>query len=380
MKKNLNLRDILCFLGMLFIQITYTADNIPYLLPYFQPIKFIGIIFLFTTFLLGYNELKIKKKDAILLFGLFSILIFIFLKFSKLFVLELFAMILVAMTYKFDDLVKKDLIIKILLIGFIVANNLLGKTVGLHEKITRGTKVRNSFGFFHPNTFAMYSIMALIDYIYLKRNNINFINAIITLGLSILVLYFTDSRSSFGLFIIAYLGIIYSSKFNKSNRKNKFVEFIVKNMYVILLIFTLGISYLYTMGNSMAMKFDQLLTTRVQIQAKYLETYSINLFGNQIEFFKTLDNGFLRNILNYGLVLTIIFVIIYIFNIKRSIKDGDKIHIIFLSLMIFSLSESSMFFVAYNIFWIYYFSIPKEKLSEENNSDNTTNCLDDGNI
>ena len=102
---------------------------------------------------------------------------------------------------------------------------------------------------------------------------------------------------------------------------------------------------------------------------EFLEKYTLNFFGNAIDYTKTLDNGNIRYLLNYGIFAAILFAIISYSNIKKSIKNKNiYITIYMLIFLIYMMSEQSIFYIHFNIFLLYIFTETgnKDKRIESN--------------
>ena len=108
-------------------------------------------------------------------------------------------------------------------------------------------------------------------------------------------------------------------------------------------------------------EINELLSNRVYLQSVFYNEYGITLFGNNIDYERTLDNGFLKVLLNFGIITSLFFIVIYWLTFKKCYKEKNYVLIyIFMILLFFSFSESSMFYIYNNIFMIYLFTNKKE--------------------
>ena len=134
----------------------------------------------------------------------------------------------------------------------------------------------------------------------------------------------------------------------------RIVNLLKNNLYIILLFMSIILTICYIKNYEFAIQLNQFLSNRLSLQGFYFNIYNINLIGNNIDFIKTLDNGYVKVILNYGLITTAFLAVLYNLNLKRATKEKNKeLIFILLILMIFTLSESSMLYIYNNIFVIY---------------------------
>ena len=83
-----------------------------------------------------------------------------------------------------------------------------------------------------------------------------------------------------------------------------------------------------------------------------MKQFPITILGDNITFIRTLDNGFLKLLLNYGIISTIVFFAVFYMNFKLLKKDKNNIlTIILYSLMYYTISESNMLYIYFNIFF-----------------------------
>ena len=79
----------------------------------------------------------------------------------------------------------------------------------------------------------------------------------------------------------------------------------------------------------------------------------------------TLDNGYIKLLLNYGLLATIFYGYIYNKTLKKTYLFNNYIvYFIILILLFFNVAESSMLYVYFNIFILYFFCKDSSKGEE----------------
>ena len=364
---NIKIEFILFFVGLLFLQISNICVNVIFLRSYLSIIKMLGMIFLLICCLLKLTYVKVDRKKWILLIVLFIISIISYIKLKTTFFIEFLLIIFSAYKLEFNLIVKMDCAIKLC----IILSMLVFSYSNLAQSefyVVREGNIRNSLGFYHPNTLAMYIMMTFFEFAYLIYTSSKKNKKIILMGIIIMLLVnaITGSRSTvisigFMLVLIYFEPLLFNGK-----NGSKIKILIAKNLYIILLLMTILISYIYTTNSNFLVSINKLMAGRIDIQNYYLREYGITLFGNNLEYVRTLDNAYLKTLLSYGIIVSIIYVYIYNCIIKKSLKEENKFIIyVFIIVAIYSMSESYLLNLIYNIFWLYYLS--KENKRSKNN-------------
>lgn len=358
MNKSFKMNYILFFLGNLFIQISYNCSNIIFLGNFLNTFKFIGYLLLSFLCILNLFRLKINSKKLLLLILLFMVSVFVQIKYGNQMFLEIFLYIFSSMVLYFEKVIKFDFITKISILILIVSSYFLNYTDGLYEKAFRIDHYRYSLGFFHPNTLGMFIAILTFEYLYIKRNKLSFSNILLALVINFIILKIAESRTSFFCIILLLLTLMfkkYVEKFLYNNKKH----FFIKNQFLIMSIICVLLTIIYSYYNnfSLLIELNNMFSGRLEIQSNYLKLYPINLLGNNIEIFRTLDCGFIKVILNYGLLSFFILVKIFKENFKKGFSKKNTVLILInLIIILYTISESYFIYVPYNIFMIYSFS------------------------
>lgn len=363
MKKNyINVKNLIFFLGLLLIELSYVSVNIILVQNYLSFIKLLGFGFLILSIMLSARDelYSGKKIFAISLILLISLVIFI--KYQSLIILEIVLVATNCINKDFSKIIKYDMLIKIFLLITIITFYMIGLTNGNYEVIMRNNVIRRSLGFFHPNTLAMFFMVITFEYLYLNKSKMNIFKFLLVLVLSIIFTKITDSRTALYCTVGLIITIIFNIKKRKKIFNNKLLNFIITNSFIIFLLSSFIISVMYLNGFTYANKLDILLNNRISYQAFFVKNYHITLFGNNVIYDITLDNGYLKLLLNFGLIPAIIYAFIYLCNFKKGIQK-DSIYIaILILILIYSLCESSMLYVSYNVFFLYAFCNVDKKI------------------
>lgn len=356
MKKS-SLYNVLLFLGFLFVEISETFTNVSFLQNKLTYIKMLGIIIL--TFLSLLVSFKMERKKLFLVFVLIILSLLIFFRFGNGIFLEMVVMILAVQNKKFKRIVKIDLFVKLFIVASLFIFSKCGLTNGIFETINRENVIRYSLGFYHPNTLGMYLMMISIEFLYVMQNKKKFRNVLIMIIMSFIIYKVTYSRTCvyclIGLSLI-YIAPQYVEKKTMGLNK-KIYKFLSKNIYIIFLISTCLISLLYCEDSATMQKLNELTNNRILYQSYFINHYGISFFGKNIDYIYTLDNGYLKIFLNYGLIISVLLIHVFRNNIEKTFKNKNVLLLgIYVIISFYCLSESYLFYSTYNIFWLYFFT------------------------
>lgn len=362
---------VLFFIGLLFFECANFFVNVSFLSSYLRILKAISFVILTCSgIIINMNEKNLSSKNIVILIILFFISIISFYITKSTMFIEILLVSFNVIGMKFDKVIKMDLIIKVFVILFVVLMNKLGYANSEFIVTRDGDFVRNSYGFYHPNTFGMILMMTFFEFIYLRRKKINYKDYIIAIILLLFIKFTCDTRTV--IYCILFYMIFLLIK-NQLSFKSKIINVIKDNLYLILLFISIGLTILYMNNYQIAIQLNQFMSNRLYLQAFFFDFYDINFIGNNIDYVRTLDNGYIKIILNYGIIITIVVAIIFNFNLKKSTKFQEKeLILLFLVILLFSLSESFMLYIYNNIFMIYYLCKNEEVSNVRENIGNNT--------
>ncbi len=352
------------FIGLFLLECSNFFVNVDFLSNYLKIIKFLSLFLLaFSGILINVKAKSLNPKKIFVILFLLIISLISYYKTKSTMFLEFLVVSINVIEMDFNKVIKYDLGIKLFIIAFLLIMNYFGYAESQFVVTRDGDFLRNAYGFYHPNTFGMVIMICFFEFMYLRGNNVNIKDYILALIIIILIKLTSDTRTVIYC-IIAFMILILLIKLFKVN--NKFLKLIKNNLYIILLAISLISTYLYMNHNDFAISLNHILSNRLTLQSYFFNLYNINLFGNNIDFVKTLDNGFIKIILNYGIFTTIFLAVLYNLNLKKcSTNHQQTLMLIFIIILFFSLSESFMFYVYNNIFLCYLFSKNEEVVQNE---------------
>ncbi len=355
MKKNIKFSNYLRYYSSLFLIIaafligfrsTIGVSNFDNNIIYRLMSGFAWLLIYLSLFLNTY-----EKKDLLVCIMLISLPIIVFLhsKVSTPFLNTI--VIIAAYKKKLRDVLKANFW------GILIASVITITAYSL--KIIPDTISRDgskSFGFFNPNAFpirfsTMVFLACIIWHRKIKISHLIFINV-----LSIYIYKVTGSRA--GLIIILGFTIIVGLA-----KLSKIVRVLVKKFAIIGAIIIAAFSvfgvFFYAVIPFLK-QIDEILSGRLSQPLYYFALYLPQPFGNYIREFQivgarpkhfTIDNGYIRILIEWGYLYLIFYLFGYWMTIKRLIKQNEYVIMItILSVLLYMLSESV--FCSLNANWI----------------------------
>lgn len=365
-KKKISIIEYLFIIGIFLIEFATYTRNVINVSQYSKNLINIAIFVLMICAVLTLITIKANIKKWILCIVSVAIAIFSFIKTDDSLLLQLALLIIASLRVDFKSIVKKDLVVKAIILIFILfaySNNLVETLY-----FARSGKIRYSFGFNHPNTFGFFIMSAFFEYVYLKKENINKIAFILLTGIVLYLLNLAGSRSSqitIMMFVVLFIAQVISSKRNnKKSKRNIINTNSVALTFIILTVGSLYITKQYELSSYLAEQIDNFFSGRILLQMVFLQNYDINIVGNNVNYFATLDNVYIRILINFGILAWFFFGFIYCKGISKGNKVKNKtiVNIIFV-LLIYGLMEWYIIRPALNIFLIY-FSALEERENE----------------
>jgi len=199
--------------------------------------------------------------------------------------------------------------------------------------------IRNSLGFWHPNTTGALFLSLLLSFVANKNNRIKLLTLFVW-GTSFLIInYFTDSSTSIILVSLIILYVLFLSF--TSNFENILILITLKIFnYLVpfLLIFSYLISYFYNPENFLLRSLNHFVTSRIVFGQVFVREYPLSLFGRNLVFsspntiganiaetgHRVLDNGYLHTLLSHGIIYTVLILFAFILIINKLYRRGFK--------------------------------------------------------
>ncbi len=155
------------------------------------------------------------------------------------------------------------------------------------------------------------------------RDRLHMSDAVVWLGLNMLVYWLTDSRADFYLSVIAILGFFIISRF-KRYREYKPIRFLMKYGCGLLVVFSVLAQMIYNPANELLQAANDALSSRLSLGHQGIQSYGLSLFGKAVRWigqgskqanpdlvYNYVDCAFLKEIISFGIVFIIILIIAF---------------------------------------------------------------------
>ena len=219
-------------------------------------------------------------------------------------------------------------------------------------------RMRDSFGFSHPNCLYLYYFLTILSIYYIAKNKKVF--SIITLISSIVMYNVTLSRTGFICTIFFLILIWFYPKKIKIN----------KYLFLGGTILTLLIAILY--GKETNNTINQLLSNRPIFYYYYIDNELIfNLIGNNIVSKVPLDNMYLGIIITSGWIIYLFYLVLYVYTGEK-IEEDRKLTNIYIITMIYGCFETHSLNIGINFLMLiisYMFFIKTNNVKEKSKNE-----------
>lgn len=379
--KKILLSKFFYFLSLSLLIICSFCINITFISKYTKILYFFMFLFLVVSFFLQNN--KISKKNILYILFLLILLLFNLFFSQDYTLLILFTFIICKGVIPFKDICKYDLIFKIILSIIIISLCLFG-VISNYSFIRDGYIIRNSLGFSHPNILSLLVFSCICDYIYLSKDYLRKKNLLIIIIISILVSYMTDSRTFlFSIILLITMIILPYKKYLNIN----IIKKIIINSCILLTLFSFTGALLVN-KNDFFTKMNETTSNRLLWANKFINYYHINLFGNKIKTISTveaknkninmwiLDNSYILLVLRFGLIASCIFIYFFKKNMKYLYIDQSYIIlIIFFVFGFYSLTETCLYRLQFNVFLLSFSQLINVRRDDTNEKNIVCNGL-----
>ncbi len=261
----------------------------------------------------------------------------------------------------FDKVIKISYMILILTMAIIFFMYYTGQIDD--SVIYRGSMIRHSWGFTHPNVLGVRVFQLVLSHCYLRKQHITIIDYGIIALASWYVYRVPNCKTAFfGLVIFGAMLLIYKAE-------NWFVGgqvFFIKILVLIAIVVNV-LSVILSIINVKAYPFlamiDKRMSYRFSTCFRTLKYYGIKLLGQEINLYISrmgvlmrrfyIDTSYVAILVRYGIGVYLIFSILYIVAMIYCLKKNNHFMVIVLSMYaIYGIMENSFFAITQNFFLI----------------------------
>lgn len=230
-----------------------------------------------------------------------------------------------------------------------------------------------SFGQTNPNMLSHFVVMEIVIWIYFRYNRFTWLELFILIILSFLIGMLTKCRTGIGISVL-----IVCTAFLCDGNKH-FREFLRKSInYIclsIVIISILGV-VLFNVVPFFSL-LNRVLSNRFWLAQIYLGLYGLKPFGvdisdaiDQLGYTVVLDAGYIRMIINYGIIYFLLYIFIFLRTCKKLNKNNfNRCSFLILAVFLGLVVESLWIPINTNIIFIFcsIFIFPREGIQRNEN-------------
>ena len=220
-------------------------------------------------------------------------------------------------------------------------------------------KYRYSFGSVYPTDFSAHIFYLAVAGLCLCEDRITLGKVVNLVVLAYFVQDKCGARTSF-ICLIAFAIAIILVRFTKKYIKGNWIYKVINCSTIAFALLYYMFTYMFIGQENGMLKLDELLSGRLELGAKAIQTYGYKLFGQNIvergwgrgstegEYF-FLDDSYIRIAMLYGIVLLIVVLVMFYFCGMRAIHSGKIIILMALVVIgLHSFMEHHILEIAYN--------------------------------
>jgi hypothetical protein len=227
----------------------------------------------------------------------------------------------------------------------VISSCLFGTSISSVETTYGWRSLRYNFGLGNANTVSVYAFNLIAMWVWLNFEKIKAKHIVNIIIISIILYFFTKTRTSFiEMLILAGLLIITYHK----NKSGKFFTAIAKSITAVFSIIFYALIRLYINGNEVALLMDKFLNARIRLGAYAYNQYGLTILGrNFLNFHATWDEQWKLNwftfdctysylTINMGIIWIILIALIFW---KLASYKSNKINIAIIVFSLYAVSE-----------------------------------------
>ena len=225
---------------------------------------------------------------------------------------------------------------------------------------------RPLYGFYHCNIAAavfVSTLLALFHFRFQRHNLLDYTYGIFIFGMTYFVLYSRTSAIIVLLIMIAMVG----SQFIQPSFNHRTFNRLLEVLFILVLLASIGyivVTSIADMDLSWMQWLNQVTTTRVELNQSAFSYFGFPLFpvtggdgwhGNYL----MLDSGIYAFIANYGSIGFILFIILLVAYVHRSIKGNTTVMVYIWAILLIQATVENMFFdLFFNPMLLMFLAIP----------------------
>lgn len=294
----------------------------------------------------------------------------------------LILLIVGAKDVSFERIVKLFFVLGTIMLTFTVISSLFGVIKNL--MFFRGASRRYSLGMIYPTNLAAMIFYLMVGYCYLKEKFLSVLDYLTMFIILVITFLLTATRLNALIMLFLLIIMVIYQRFT-SDKSTKFERLLIKYSWLGMPVAFVIIGWLtsiYDPENRLTSLINHVLSGRLDLGHFALNSHNITMFGQFIPqngwgglsganpskdfsyFF--IDSSFLRLLLMYGIIFTIVVVLGFVIITKKLLRNQNVlIPLLLLVVAVSSMFDANLLEISVNPFlWIFFADLTKnnEKL------------------
>ena len=196
---------------------------------------------------------------------------------------------------------------------------------------------RHAMGFNYATHPGEVFLGAVLGWLYIRKEKLTIWETGGIVGIFGILYYFTNSRTTI-LLGVALSIFVYLLKLYKKPMKNKVISFWIYQLApVYMTCLSFGLQYVYNrnFGHPMMERLNGILNGRLNWARQSMGEYGIRPFGSNIawvdntvnlvrERYNFVDNAYIKLVLDYGWIIGLLFLAVWLFIMRNMIAEGNR--------------------------------------------------------
>lgn len=205
-------------------------------------------------------------------------------------------------------------------------------------------KMRYGMGFNYVTLAGELFFAFSLAFFYLRNEKIKMIEAVCIIGIFSIIYFYTDSRTTVVMGIVLSLVMNLMKYICRPLKDGILVRLFYGGIPIYIALFSWALQ-LYYNGHCTQVsmqKLNKILNGRLQWAKQSIEEYGINALGSDIHWvdntsnlirqrYNFVDNSYIKLVLDYGWIVGIVFLILYLYVMSCKIKEANRYACVLLS-------------------------------------------------
>lgn len=251
----------------------------------------------------------------------------------------------------------------VLVIMLVILFTLFGMGFIKDVVLYRGSIVRHSFGFSHPNFLGMRVFQLALARAYIRRKNISAIDYLFVIAAIWFVYKYPNCKTAYYALTVFLIFMIIYKAIGVIENGREVLLIAMGIMAGLVNISCIVLSIINVKSHSILSKIDKVMSYRFSLCHDVYRKYGLSLLGQNIDMV-----GYIRGVIGrkyymdiayttllerYGIIVYIIFSVVYMMSIYWAYKySKDMLMIVLCMYSIYGIMEPNYFSLSYNIFLI----------------------------